>query len=1087
NTAGLTATNTYVTIQNLSTNNLTNYVATMSTATATTFTATSVWQWTKATEPTILSMMAAVTNAVRATLRDRDFDRQNDQLSVTNTLFGYLRVTDDDTNAPLAGSEISTLYRFAVSVDGYYANFINDYFEGITLKNQWRWEAEDSTAGRVNNGLLELYPTSAWRQVAIGSTHQYTWVNKGEFTYSFSVRRMFASNQFQAQMFLVGQDAGGQPTTYADYDSPYVLFMRVLDTDTGNMTNWNQELYLKTNGAGRAAYDTGQPGVRLIASVTNLAYVTNMTFGFRMNDTNVLLFATNPSVYLTYITNITAVMRGYFSTQAYVYVGGKNDNASPVAGEYLYITNVRAMPTTMTSNTIHELLDGDLGYVSGSDPLRLLFNVYDPVSGIARGTTDSNRNMNVSVANLTTNNVSNYWAAGSSADSTPTTATNVWRWTNFSGTAIQTLIDALSNKVTSTYRDDDLDRTNDQLSVSNQLFGYIRITDDDTIAPTLGDLVVMVGGTAAPIIAGSGTTNVTFRVTDGELRGATTVPVRLSFKVWDNTGINRGSTAGTNMNITWADLVTNDVSRYSPPPTSSYDTIYNWSTSVWTFSSFTFTEITNLFGTNQWEGTGTSHRISANIPDADWDRAGDALWRSNAQFGWIFVTDDDTNPPVTSTFTPGNMLPNNSFEQPGRMIASSNYPYYWFYDDPDHHGGYWGNFARENWGHYPSDYGGWEARFGGTNMGGATNAGAWRQVTNELGAGSVWEAWAWIWRDSWTARVVGITLEFRDVNDNLVGGRTNAFALPTQSNWTYVSVVATSPAAGVFARWVMWCEDVSALGALSFDDIGLRPLTNVNMDLLIGLRSFYISGSGTSAWFRVTDGDLAMVSPSNYPMKWVFSTYDPTSGVYRSTDLTKTGVNYDVGTHAELQNIYTTYWASWSSPDVDTKSAGATSVFRHVTNFTIGYNAATETGQVKSLMDMGGLWISLSAPDDDFDRDYLDNKWLYDSKVGQLVVIDDDITGPWAWTVYLGTNWTPGSWDTTDVSDAEMAGGFDFAHGWWDYSGLFLTNQNAAATNTDGLRGWISPNLDLVNPAGVTQVTDWIVPATNLFAREGNG
>ncbi|MFH0952950.1 MAG: hypothetical protein V1873_01330, partial [Verrucomicrobiota bacterium] len=46
---------------------------------------------------------------------------------------------------------------------------------------------------------------------------------------------------------------------------------------------------------------------------------------------------------------------------------------------------------------------------------------------------------------------------------------------------------------------------------------------------------------------------------------------------------------------------------------------------------------------------------------------------------------------------------------------------------------------------------------------------------------------------------------------------------------------------------------------------------------------------------------------------------------------------------------------------------------------------------------------------------------------------------------------------------------------------------NAAATNTDGLRGWISPNLDLVNPAGVTQVTDWIVPATNLFAREGNG
>ena len=610
--------------------------------------------------------------------------------------------------------------------------------------------------------------------------------------------------------------------------------------------------------------------------------------------------------------------------------------------------------------------------------------------------------------------------------------------------------------------------------------------DDLSLSESRPPLCIQAGGRQVDV-TGNGWTNALYNLYDGDLASGN---LCIAFRAYDadsegDSGLARTNTTGTtatNMYISIDNLSANDQTNYTAAYSSLQATNYQ-STSVWRWLTIGWPATTNMM-------LAGSNAVRATLRDADFDRAGDQLSVSNMLFGYLRVTDDDTNQPVLGNqFKPGSMLLNTSFEQPCRSLGNTNLPHGWVYDEYDRHGGNWGTFGWASWGHYPSDYGTNEAYFGGTWGRAVYNAGAWRQVTNELGAGSVWEASAWVWRDpNWTCRVWGLTIEFRDGSDALIGAHTSAFALTTASIWTSVSMTATSPAGAPYTRWVMWCEDVSTGGSLGIDEACLRPLTNVAMDFMIGRRSFYTYGYGSSAWFKVTDGDLASVNPSNNAMRWLFSVYDTTSGVFRSTDIAKTGVNYDIGpVNIGLQNIYTTYWAAWSSPDANTKSATATSAFRHVTNFTTSYSCPWETGQVNMLLNTG-VWVTLSAPDNDFDWDYNDNTWIYDRGVGQAIVVDDDNEAPWPWgVIYLGANWAGTYSGVTNVSDADMNGQFDIVFGIWDKSGIWLTNSPSTWTNTDGNGGNVNVNIDLVNSVSQYAASNAIIPFTNLYAREGNG
>jgi hypothetical protein len=560
--------------------------------------------------------------------------------------------------------------------------------------------------------------------------------------------------------------------------------------------------------------------------------------------------------------------------------------------------------------------------------------------------------------------------------------------------------------------------------------------------------------------------------------------VRFIFNVYDtSSGIRRGTASdGYNMSISVDGWLTDNTTNYHADY-SSAGTTTSGSTSTWRFVSVD----TNIVGSL---ANGAERDVRATFTDDDFDRDGDNLEVSDRFFGIIRIVDNDTNKPLVGTgMLPGNLLRNSSFEwqhQDGTQYEAL----YWTYDVRSTFftdGGYWGTASRESWASaYDGDYRG---ALRGLWATAGDNGGFWQQVTNAVGAGSVWEASAWVYNDaSWAPDWQAIEIEWWDAGvSNVLDGTTNIFANPGQT-WTHVSVLSTAPVGAVWARWVMRAVDVTD-GALSIDHVSLRVVTNVHMDFMIGHQGFYREGHGTNAIFRVTDGDLMQISDTNL-MKFIFNVYDPSSGLQRSSSYEL--LNFDIGNTfdqpnlAELQNIYWTYDASRSS--ADTKIGTSTSVFSHTEGFTRSHpGSPTQTGMVWELMAASTnapIPIYLSAPDGDLDRPG-DAEWMLNHQFGYLVVDDDDPNGPWHWLQYVGSNFTWGSYNTNPISDAEMLN-FQFAYGIWDPSGILVTNHLSGSTNTSGEYGEIAPNWDLVNPSGLMLVEDAVPGPGEIFSPIGN-
>ncbi|HBA83579.1 MAG TPA: hypothetical protein DCZ95_05740 [Verrucomicrobia bacterium] len=810
---------------------------------------------------------------------------------------------------------------------------------------------------------------------------------------------------------------------------------------------------------------------------------------------------------------------------AYAWLKVIDDDTNPpsialIDSAMTYVTNAQFAHVTLnntnkyasgnSTNRVFLLTDNELSTLSAANVLRLSVGAFD-ANGLSRTNlagASTNQYMSISIGGALTNNTVNY-SAQESSEFTSTISgaqgsTNVWSFgAPFTAIQLDAWMTEGTNAIVATIPDADADRANDAAVLYSQQVGYLVVNDNDSEAPTVSNLVVLVGDSVAPLIAGANTTNVIYRLTDGDLASAGSLPVKISFNVYDHaSGIPRNNIGPeSNMNVTVEALTTNNVANYVPTmsalnaKTSGATSLWAWTESLWQES------VSNLYGPD-WivsgetkaNATGSWRKVYANVPDADNDRLGDRQWRSNQQFGILWIADDDTDGPVFGAGSTENLLRNGDFER--ASFKDLHGAYGWEYDDPDVHGGRWGTATRQNnysGGGYPNSSDTNIATIGGAWAGGT--GGGWWQDAPAM-AGQRYEGGAWFWSDTtpaFTARYCEVKVEFYSTNTLLVSA-TNRFNAPGEV-WTWHSATGLAPAGSARVRLVLAAEDVSAGGSMRLDDAKLwaAELTNLVMDVTIGQKSDVIDArnscygwdSGTNAVFYLTDGDLAEVSATR-PLQFMFRVYDPSSGVMRS--VSDENLNYDLGTVDTLEDCHANYVESRSSSD--TKNALSTSVFANVQNYTVGgeHNGSVfvETGEVWQLMAAGINTVTVSGPNDDVDRGSVDREWTINRQAGLLMVADDDDEWPSCILLYAGDAYTPGIAMPVTITDGQMTNGFDFAYRLYDRSGLWMTNRNGVA-NLNGNFGNVSPNWDLKNPWGIYLKENVVHAPTNLLAPTGNG
>ncbi len=183
----------------------------------------------------------------------------------------------------------------------------------------------------------------------------------------------------------------------------------------------------------------------------------------------------------------------------YVY---DDDTNEPVAGSegLVVMTNnsVASFQSAGADGKRYFITDGGLAS-SGMD---VSLNAYDAYSGLQRASSgDVATNMHLTVSGLVASNISYFSAARSTpeANSTNAAASNVWEFSSalFNTVTISSLwggdgssLQGQDLDVRATIPDNDRDRLEDQTYLSDALFGYIRLTDDDVVAPTMSTAVV---------------------------------------------------------------------------------------------------------------------------------------------------------------------------------------------------------------------------------------------------------------------------------------------------------------------------------------------------------------------------------------------------------------------------------------------------------------------------------------------------------------------------------------------------------------------------------------------------------------------
>jgi hypothetical protein len=154
----------------------------------------------------------------------------------------------------------------------------------------------------------------------------------------------------------------------------------------------------------------------------------------------------------------------------------------------------RAPDGGSTTNIRYSLTDGYLAsQISGGAPLIFYFGARDAGSGLSLGNGSATTNSSLTIGSAIVSNTLQWDATRNSAitNTYASSATNVWSWTTpFLAAEIDNLVTNTTdgygtNKVTLTWRDNDVDRTGDQSTLFDQQHGYLIVADDDLVAPVI--------------------------------------------------------------------------------------------------------------------------------------------------------------------------------------------------------------------------------------------------------------------------------------------------------------------------------------------------------------------------------------------------------------------------------------------------------------------------------------------------------------------------------------------------------------------------------------------------------------------------
>jgi autotransporter-associated beta strand protein len=378
---------------------------------------------------------------------DRNFDQTNDLLAA-----GWLVVHDDDTNAPVTGSCSGTLlHNSSFELQGGTAHkaYGWDYWNPDQNGNWWgtatreSWRARSGTHEMALNAWSPGTNAGIWQQAANTSPDGTLWNGSAWFWSDNGVGGGFGLYVFTAVVCEVKIEF---------FDAGFNLLHAESQSFDPPGETWTQVSISKTSPVGTA-------WARFVVAASGMGSAGSAEGGALQIDD--VMFG--PSLPL-------AVKVGD------VYVEGSDS----------------------TTNALFTVMDS----LMGTNALRLLFGGYDAHSGLSRGNSSATTQMNVSVQSLAVNNVNNYDASESSADSTTNGSVSVWKWNTFNGTQVDDMIAAGPMKIQATLHDRDLDRANDYLTAADKQYGYLQVVDDDTNAPVASNLRIKNG----------------VQVTDGDIR-----------------------------------------------------------------------------------------------------------------------------------------------------------------------------------------------------------------------------------------------------------------------------------------------------------------------------------------------------------------------------------------------------------------------------------------------------------------------------------------------------------------------------------------------------------------------------------------
>ncbi|MFH0952951.1 MAG: autotransporter-associated beta strand repeat-containing protein, partial [Verrucomicrobiota bacterium] len=409
------ATNMNVDIGSWITDNVTNYVPAESSAATLLSDSTNVWKFTNALGGAAIdTLVNAGTNLLTVSLFDSDNDRANDSLIRTNHPYGLLVVRDDDTARPFAGN---VLYNPGFEI-GYW---------GEHYPWHWSYDNPDTHAGQ-------------WGDVYIAGWNTTSGTNELYFS-------NWNTNQTGAGFWQEVTNSAGAGAVW--YGSAWCF------KDTA-YTNVGQQIAIEFYNA----------GMTNIGGNTNVFSLPNVTWTLKS------VMATSPANTVWARLVINTWGQGPVAALQF-----DDLCLMPAPAMRIKIGGTYLTPSDYTTNALFYVDYNALTNVSASNPFYMWFAASDPDSGVSRGTTDANSQMNVDFGNVCTDDVAHYVASNSTPDANTklTTATNAWVWYSFTAGELSTLNNA-TNRIAASVFDADNDRSSDRLVVTNQQYGFLVVT-----------------------------------------------------------------------------------------------------------------------------------------------------------------------------------------------------------------------------------------------------------------------------------------------------------------------------------------------------------------------------------------------------------------------------------------------------------------------------------------------------------------------------------------------------------------------------------------------------------------------------------